>query len=337
MIPSTILSVGILLCPFSPRWLLSHDREDEALDVLMKIRSASHDEIEEELDRIKKEIIYLRENEINSYCQLLQKPLLRPFLLGIGIQILQQITGINATIYYAPQIFTLLCNSTSHSSFCNMVDPPLLMTGIYGLVNVVATIPTMIFIDKLGRRRLLISGATIMSTSLFIVYILWKVQDESVAILIFIYIFVFGFALSWGPIPWVYCTEIFPLTMRAKATSFTTAVNWITNCIVSFSVSLGISTVKSQTFLIFAIICGLMIIIVYFFYPETKNIPLEEQSITADNRIFVPVWLEKRRTNYNSFSSPQPIQRRFINDSSLGISSSTNNQVNEERPPKIID
>ncbi len=72
------------------------------------IRSASHDEIEEEMERIKSEVTYLRENEIESYRQLFRVPLLRPFLLGIGIQILQQLTGINATIYYVPQIFKQL-------------------------------------------------------------------------------------------------------------------------------------------------------------------------------------------------------------------------------------
>jgi MFS family permease len=199
MVPSLILTIGILFCPFSPRWLISHDREDEARDILLKIRSASHDEIEEEMERIKNEVAYLRENEVDSYRQLLRAPLLRPFLLGVGIQILQQLTGINATMYYAPEIF----NRTFLNTTTNTLDAALLATGVNGCVNVLATIPTLLFIDKLGRRILLIIGATIMSVSMLIVGILdatYLDQERSLliswTIIVFIYIFVAGFAFG---------------------------------------------------------------------------------------------------------------------------------------------
>ncbi len=165
MIPSLILAIGILFCPFSPRWLISQDREEEARDVLLKIRSASHDEIEEEMDRIKAEVAFLRENEIDSYSQLFRAPLRRPLLLGVGIQMLQQLTGINATIYYAPIMFGQLPSANNSIT-------PLLATGVHGSVNVLATIPTIILIDKLGRRVLLIAGAIVMSLSMTIVSIL---------------------------------------------------------------------------------------------------------------------------------------------------------------------
>jgi len=82
MIPSLILAISILFCPFSPCWLISHDREDEARNVLKKIRSASDDEIEEEINRIRNEVAYLREYEIESYRQLFRFQLRRPFILG---------------------------------------------------------------------------------------------------------------------------------------------------------------------------------------------------------------------------------------------------------------
>ena len=350
MIPSLILAIGILFCPFSPRWLIYQDREDEAKDVLVNIRSVSDDEIEAEIDRIKIEVAFLREHEIDSYRQLVRLPLCRPFLLGVGIQILQQLTGVNAIIYYAPTIFQIFIDHSSVSSngsidrfHCpliidnssasdngtfNILHYPLITTGIYGVINFAFTIPTMILIDKMGRRILLISGAVVMSISIFIASILIRAyinktcmfdsdfciytlnpaapEKISVIIIIFIYVFAAAFAFSWGPIPWIYCTEIFPLTMRAKASSLTTAANWTINCLVSFVVPVLLRRIYVKTFIIFAAFCAMMIGIIYLFYPETKNIHLEENTTNENTRIFVPQWLENKRKVYRSF------QQQFI-------------------------
>lgn len=105
-------------------------------------------------------------------------------------------------------------------------------------------------------------------------------ENKSVSwtILIFIYLFIAGFAFSWGPIPWIYCTEIFPLSMRAKGSSITTAANWATNCAISFLVPTLSSSIQYGTFLSFSIFCAMMTLIVYLFYPETKNQDLENSS-----------------------------------------------------------
>jgi MFS family permease len=257
------------------------------------------------MNRIRNEVAYLRENEIESYRQLFRSPLRRPFLLGIGIQILQQLTGINATMYYAPDIFEKLFPNNTNASHDIIQASPLFATGINGCVNVIATIPTLIFIDRLGRRILLMTGAIIMSISMAIVAVLeanYRDDDRTLfiswIIIVFIYIFVGGFAFSWGPIAWIYCAEIFPLTMRAKATSLTTAANWVTNCAISLLVPIVFGRIYYRTFIIFAILCGIMIGIVYFFYPETKNRHLEENN---SNRIFV-----SQRKNYNTFAQ-QPV------------------------------
>lgn len=242
------------------RWLISRDRE-------------------EEIERIKTKVAYLREREIQFYRQLFRFPL----LLGMGIQILQQLTRINATIYYAPIIFNPLFSN-------NSLFDPLLATGVQGTVNVLVTI---IFIDKLGRRALLISGAMIMTGSMIVLSVITPMSTDQRndhitcstqcwASVIFVYTFIGGFGFSWGPVPWVYCAEIFPLTIRAKAISLTTSANW------AATFKMDIQDYSSH----FLCVCASMIVIIYLFYPETNGIHLERNDIDENDQVFVPQWLE---------------------------------------------
>ncbi|CAF2394200.1 unnamed protein product [Rotaria sp. Silwood2] len=159
MVPALILAIGIPFFPFSPRWLMANGREKEALAVLNKIRSSSQQDILIEYNEIKQEIAFERDQSIRSYYQLLRFPLRRRLILGITIQILQQFTGMNSIMYYAPSIFKQAGLSGQRAA--------LLATGINGCVNVLATIPAILFLDKWGRRPILISGAILMSLSMF--------------------------------------------------------------------------------------------------------------------------------------------------------------------------
>jgi sugar porter (SP) family MFS transporter len=290
IVPALVLAIGIPFFPFSPRWLMANGRESEAMAVLAKIRSSSKRDILIEYNEIKQEIDQEREQSIRSYSQLFRFPLRRRLILGIGIQTLQQLTGITSVMYYAPEIFKQAGLSGQRAT--------LLATGINGCVNVLATIPAILYLDKWGRRPVLISGAILMSISMLTIGSIMGVhghtlfnsttstteviipsQAASYTMIVFVYVFVASFAFSWGPTTWLYCAEIFPLSMRAKGTSLTTAAIWATNCLVSFLVPLLLERITYGTYLIFGNLCFCMAIIAFLFYPETKGRSLEDMDL----------------------------------------------------------
>ena len=317
IVPALILAIGILFFPFSPRWLMAQSRDHEALCVLRRIRSASTVEVLDEYNDIKNEIEFERQQSIKSYSQFFRPPLRRRLILGISIQVLQQLTGINSIMYYAPEIFKQAGLNDQRAS--------LLATGINGCVLVVATIPAILYIDKLGRRFILISGAVLMALSMFIiggtmgnygyrhfnettgaVQVIIPNRTASYVIIFFVYVFVASFSFSWGPTAWVYCTEIFPLSMRSKGTSITTAANWAANCVVSFLVPVFLEDLTYGTYLIFGSFCILMGTIIYLFYPETKGKSLEDMDLVFGRSVFaVKPFGSKRKTDIRVKSSKQ--------------------------------
>ena len=297
IVPAFVLAIGILSFPFSPRWLMSKGRDDEALAALAKLRSVSSIDVLDEFNDIKNEVELEEKQSIKSYSQFLRPPLRRRLILGMSLQILQQLTGINSIMYYAPEIFKQAGLNDQRAS--------LLATVINGCVIIVATVPAILFLDKIGRRFILISGAILMSSSMFIiggtmatygttyfnettgaVQVLIPNRTASYVIICFVYIFVASFAFSWGPTAWVYCTEIFPLSMRSKGTSLTTAANWAANCIVSFLVPALLQGITYGTYLIFGFFCVSMGILTYLFYPETKGKSLEDMDHVFGRSIF---------------------------------------------------
>jgi len=306
IVPALVLAIGILFFPFSPRWLMTQDRDDEALEVLKYIRSASTVDVLDEYNDIKNEIDFERQQAIKSYAQFFYPPLRRRLILGISIQVLQQLTGINSIMYYAPEIFKQAGLNDQRAS--------LLATGINGIVIIVATVPAILYIDKLGRRFILISGAILMALSMLIIggtmgvhgytyvnettgatNVIIPNRTASYVIICFVYIFVAAFAFSWGPTAWVYCTEIFPLSMRSKGTSITTAAQWGTNCIVSFLVPVFLESITYGTYLIFGGFCVFMGFVIYLFYPETKGKSLEDMDVVFGRSVFATKSFNKKK------------------------------------------
>lgn len=229
--------------PFSPRWLASKGRNAEARAVLAKLRRLPENDelVHLEFLEIEAAVRFDREtaNEkypgkkgfklsVQQYLDLFRHwPTFKRLAIGCVLQFFQQFTGINAIIYYAPTIFTGLGLSGTTTS--------LLATGVVGVVNVVFTVPAILFLDVFGRKTLLQAGAIGMTISHAVVAGLSGKYDGRFAenkgagwaAVAFIYVFIANFAYSWGPIGWVLPSEIFPMSIRSKAMSITTSANWV--------------------------------------------------------------------------------------------------------------
>lgn len=295
-VPSVILFVGCFFMPYSHRWLISVGREDEAKEALARLRSNGdvyHPVVINEFLEIKAIIDAERQSDESSYSDLFTGSVLRRTLLGIFIQAFQQLTGINSVMYYAPGIF-------KQAGFDKQAG--LLATAINGIVNMSATIPAILYVDQWGRRKTLMAGAMIMTVGMGVVGFVIagcgksviedgeaviKMSNEiaSYSVIAFIYVFVAGFAFSWGPIAWIYPGEIFPMRVRSKATSLTTASNWAFNYLVSYFSPILMEKITWGLYIIFAAFCVTMTLAIYFFYPETRGYSLEEIDIMFKNNI----------------------------------------------------
>lgn len=197
---------------------------------------------------------------------LFKKPLCYPFIIGIGLSVFQQITGINTIIYYAPQIFTEAGFASAHSA--------IFATLGVGIVNVIMTIGALFVIDKLGRRPLLMIGLVGMILSLGALGTLFHLETDHVGIgaVVCLFAYIAFFAISLGPIAWLVISEIFPLEIRGKAMGIAIAANWICNILVSLTfLTLLEMLTPSYTFYLYAFISVLGLIFVYFTVFETKG------------------------------------------------------------------
>ncbi|CZG69577.1 sugar porter family MFS transporter [Legionella pneumophila serogroup 1] len=266
-IPALLLTLGILFMPESPRWLCSVGRHDAAANSLRKLRGKQP--VEQELKDI--EATLANEPKQGNWLLLFQKPLLPVLMLGTILFCLQQLSGINVVIYFAPEIFKNLgLGSTTGQILATM--------GI-GLVNLLVTIIAILYVDKLGRRKLLLLGFAGTSLSLFALslFSLNHVAWLSYLSVICLMVYIFSFAISVGPIPHIAMAEIFPLHVRGAGMGMSSMSNWSFNTIVIFSFPVlhqmfGIEV----TFVLYAVICFLGFIYAYIYMPETRNISLEQ-------------------------------------------------------------
>lgn len=262
MIPAVLFLVLLFIVPESPRWLIKKGRREEASDILTKVNGA------ERAKTLVAEIETALAHESGTIKDIFGKGLRMALVVGMVLALFCQITGINAIIYFAPEIFKSI-GFGAESAF--------MQTVIIGIINTLFTFVAIWLIDKLGRRTLLIYGVGGMIVSLIGVIICFQFNVTGSWLLIFILGFIACFASSLGPIPWVLISEIFPTKTRGVAMSFCTLILWIgVIFITQFTPILLELFGGAFTFGIFLINSIILFVFVKLKVPETKQRTLEE-------------------------------------------------------------
>ncbi|PWN45642.1 hypothetical protein IE81DRAFT_339222 [Ceraceosorus guamensis] len=266
-----ILAFGSLTLPESPRWLLDRDRDVQGMRVLADLHGNGNPKASRarlEYREIKENVLFLREQGDRSY-KAMWRRYKRRTLIGCSAQACAQLNGINVVSYYAPLVF---------ESAGWVGRDAILMTGINGIIYVCCTIPTWFLIDRVGRRPILMLGSIICGLALCACgYFLWLDANYTpTAVVACIIIFNGVFGSGWGPIPWMLSSEIMPLAFRAKAASLSTATNWAFNYVVGEATPILQETIKWRLYPMHGFLCFASFFLVFFTYPETMGVPLEE-------------------------------------------------------------
>jgi SP family galactose:H+ symporter-like MFS transporter len=273
--PALILLPVAIAAPESARWLVKQGRRDEALKVLNRLHPG--DDNRGTMTSIEQSLA--ADAESASWAEVFYRRWRRPLVIALGLAIFQQITGINAIIYYANQIF-------AEAGFNSPAAQTMATTWAIGAVNVVATFIAIAYIDRIGRRPLLLIGLVGMGISLTVVgFAIW-LRDTSlftgwlsvgVVTLVALIVFITSFAFSLGPVVWTVINEIFPGHIRGRAVAVATGANWGANFLVSqFFLTLIHGIGIAASFWLFAFFCAVSWIWIYRKLPETKGRSLEQ-------------------------------------------------------------
>lgn len=282
VIPAIILLVGMIFMPESPRWLFANGRGEEAMAVLVKTEG---DGAQDVADSINNEIAKDRQNT-STWGDLFRKEWKYPLIIAVGIMFIQQFVGINTVMYYSPKIFQM-------AGFDGAVAAIGASIGV-GAINVIATLLSVYFVDRIGRRKLFFIGMTGMVISLTLLAGSFIADFGDAGKFVTVgctLLYVTFYAVSVGPLGWLIISEVFPQKLRGKGSSIGSLSVWVFNSIVTFTffkiakllsvpgseVVVGGETLANPagSFLFYALIAALGMIWGWFFMPETKGKSLE--------------------------------------------------------------
>ena len=260
-IPAFIYTIMVFSVPKSPRWLISKDRISEAKKVLEIINPK--EDVEMLIGRILTEKDIERPNE-NIFMKKYRFPLTLAFLIAF----FNQLSGINAFLYYAPRIF----------EEAGLGESTALLSSVgIGITNLLFTLIGVFLIDKLGRKKLMYIGSVGYIISLGLVATAFFLDWQGMAVPIFLFLFIASHAIGQGAVIWVFISEIFPNHLRASGQAFGSSTHWILAAIIPSLVPVLFSSIGAGVvFMIFAIMMVFQLLFVIFIMPETKGIPLED-------------------------------------------------------------
>ncbi len=277
VVPAVILLIGMYFMPESPRWLMMKNKEQQAVGILKQLRGYEI-EIGNEIAEIK---AILKQPKVSMLSMLRSQKWRMPLMIGVVLGILQQFFGINTIMYYGPFVFNELgIDNASGQIFA---------TFLMGLVNMVMTIIMVIYVDRWGRRTLLMGGSLLSGVSLLCLVLLlhYPTNGQTSIFLVVMMFYIIGYCISVGSLFWLIIAEIFPQRVRGVAMSFATSIQWLANFIVSLSFLSMLDSLGSQiTFLCYAGICFISFIFSFYFIPETRKMTLEEIGRSWTNRGF---------------------------------------------------
>ncbi|GAM86371.1 hypothetical protein ANO11243_043850 [Dothideomycetidae sp. 11243] len=338
MIPAIILFFGMFILPESPRWLASKDRWEDCEDVLVLTQGKgdrNHPMVRFEYNEIKEWIMLEREAKNVSYLELIRPRMINRTHIGVFTQIWSQLTGMNVMMYYITYVFTM-AGLKGNSN--------LIASSIQYIINVLMTVPALLYMDRWGRRPTLLVGAAFMATFMYINGAIMATKGTypgpqgvngiveastqlsgapAKAVIACTYLFVASFAPTWGPVSWTYPPELYPNRVRGKACALSTSANWAFNFALGYFVPPAFVTIRWKLYIVFGIFCTAMFFHVFFLFPETAGKPLEEVTeIFEDPKgiryIGTPAW--KTHNSYGQSHSMETrgegLEKRFSHEES---------------------
>jgi SP family galactose:H+ symporter-like MFS transporter len=271
-VPALLMFVGMLFLPESPRWLVLKKRIEEARRVLRRLATSDADagreleDIENGL-RVEQKGYALFRGNANFR---------RAVYLGVGLQVIQQFTGINVIMYYAPRILQEAGFTTTAEQMWGTV--------LIGTINVLATFIAIAFVDRLGRKPIMFAGFAVMGLGMISLGVLFHLgiggashsMTMSYLAVASLVVFIIGFAMSAGPIIWIICSEIYPLAGRDFGITCSTVTNWAANAVVGMTFLTMLSGLgPGNTFLLYGALNAVFMLFFVLYVPETKGVSLE--------------------------------------------------------------
>jgi len=294
-----ILIAGVLILPESPRWLMSHGHDDEALRVIAALNGTSLDDPQtvKDKNRMSDALAAQASNAAASKKDILKggkQQHLRRALVGASTQLFQQLGGCNAVIYYSTILFENQIGLETRLA--------LILGGVLSIVYAMFALTSFFLVERFGRRKLFLIGTVGQAVAMFITFgcLLPGTASAGKGAAFGLYFFIAFFGATWLPLPWLYPAELNSMAVRTEANAISTMTNWLSNFLVVQVLPTMTASIGAYTFLLFAIANCIFLPFIYFFYPETAGRTLEELDV-----LYAHSYLTKRRPTIIAAEMPK--------------------------------